>query len=123
MGDSYPIIKTSGKTGSTSIGSGPNLPADNSEYDLFETPAGLHYWSPLDGAWLLANESDTDTYLHTQSTPSATWTVTHNLGYRPPGVHIEDAAGNDMNGNVTHVSDNQLQISFAVAVDGTARVG
>lgn len=67
--------------------------------------------------------TDVDTYFHTQAAPAVTWAVVHNLGYRPAGIHIEDGAGNDMNGNVTHVSDNQLTISFAVAVDGTARVG
>lgn len=61
-------------------------------------------------------------YTHDQMTPSATWVVVHNLGYRPAGVHVTDSSGNDYEGEVTHNSVNQLTITFSAAFSGTAYV-
>ena len=60
-------------------------------------------------------------YIHTQSSPSATWTVPHNLGRRP-NVELRTVGGVVMLGQVTHVSDNLLTVSFAYAIAGTARM-
>ena len=58
-------------------------------------------------------------YTHTQSTPSTTWTITHNLGYHP-SVTVVDSADSAVVGDVTYVSENQLIVSFSVAFGGKA---
>lgn len=58
------------------------------------------------------------TYVHTQSSASATWTVIHNLGYFPGGVSVVDSAGSKVYGDVTHTSVNQLVINFTAGFGG-----
>lgn len=58
-------------------------------------------------------------YTHTQSSPSTTWTITHNLGYHP-SVTVVDSAQTVVIGDVTYVSDNQLIVSFSVPFGGKA---
>lgn len=64
--------------------------------------------------------SSTAAYTHTQASPSATWVITHNLGYRPAGVHVEDSGGSDVEGDVTHDSVNQLTLTFGASFSGVA---
>lgn len=59
------------------------------------------------------------TYVHTQSSASSSWTITHNLGRRP-GVTIVDSGGNVQIGEVLYNSDNQITVSFAAAFGGYA---
>jgi hypothetical protein len=59
-------------------------------------------------------------YVHTQSTPAAVWTINHNLGYRPGGILIEDSGGNTWIGDVDHVDDNTLTVTFTAAFGGFA---
>lgn len=58
-------------------------------------------------------------YTHTQSTPSATWTITHNLGKRP-SVTIVDSGGNEWKTAVEHVSNNQTIVRFTAPFSGFA---
>jgi hypothetical protein len=58
-------------------------------------------------------------YAHTQSVSSATWTITHNLGYRP-AVSVVDSGGNYVVGDVNYVSVNALTISFSAPFGGSA---
>ena len=58
-------------------------------------------------------------YAHTQSVSSATWTITHNLGYRP-AVSVVDSGGNYVVGDVNYVSVNVLTISFSSPFGGSA---
>ena len=60
-------------------------------------------------------------YVFTQASPSALWTINHNLG-RKPLVSLLTVGGVLMQGDVLHVSDNQVQASFATIVAGTARL-
>lgn len=60
-------------------------------------------------------------YDFTQSTPSDTWTVAHNLGFRP-SVATYTSGGLEMLGTVQHLSADVLQISFSTPVAGTARL-
>ncbi|HET6631505.1 MAG TPA: hypothetical protein VFG73_02200 [Rhodanobacteraceae bacterium] len=55
----------------------------------------------------------------TQSTPSASWLVTHNLG-KHPAVDVVDSAGTSVVGVVTHLSTKALRIDFAAPFAGTA---
>jgi len=59
-------------------------------------------------------------YVHTQSTPSTTWTVVHNLGYFPGGVSVVDSAGTKVYGDITHANVNQLVINFSAGFSGKA---
>jgi hypothetical protein len=54
----------------------------------------------------------TGSYHHIQGVPSAVWEVTHNLGFRPGGIHIVDSGGASHIGRVEHINANSLTISF-----------
>lgn len=58
-------------------------------------------------------------YEHIQSTPSANWVITHNLG-KIPSVTIIDSAKDEIIADVEHVSINQVSISFISAFSGKA---
>ena len=58
-------------------------------------------------------------YVHTQSTPSATWVINHNLG-RNPSVTVVDSSEKVVFGDITYVTDNQLTVSFSAAFGGKA---
>jgi hypothetical protein len=58
-------------------------------------------------------------YVFTQSSPSATWNITHNLGRRP-SVTVVDSAGTVVIGEVTYTSDNALTIQFSAGFSGQA---
>lgn len=58
-------------------------------------------------------------YVFNQNTPSATWTITHNLGRRP-SVTVVDSAGTVVIGEVTYTSDNDLVVTFSAGFSGQA---
>lgn len=58
-------------------------------------------------------------YVYTQSSPSATWDIVHELGGRP-SVTVVDSAGTVVIGEVTYISDTQIQIAFTAAFSGFA---
>ena len=59
------------------------------------------------------------TYTHTQNTPSATWTITHNLNCFP-SVSVVDSAGSVVIGDVNYTNANTLVVTFAAAFGGKA---
>lgn len=60
-------------------------------------------------------------YVHTQSTPSTTWTINHNLGF-VPSTELFSSGGEEIDGEVTHTSNNQTVVTFVTAVSGLARL-
>lgn len=62
------------------------------------------------------------TFTHTQSSASAAWTVSHNLGFRPGGVAVVDSGENVVMGDILHSSDNEFVINFSSAFAGKAYV-
>jgi hypothetical protein len=58
-------------------------------------------------------------YDHDQMSASASWTVNHNLS-KYPSVTTVDSSGGVVEGYITHVSVNQLTISFTSAFAGHA---
>ena len=58
-------------------------------------------------------------YVHLQSSPASTWTVTHNLNKRP-SVTVVDSAEEIVFGEVEYISDNQVTLTFAGACSGKA---
>lgn len=59
-------------------------------------------------------------YIHTQTQASLEWIVNHNLGYKP-SVEVIDSNGNEMIADVSHVSNNQVRVTFLTATSGIAR--
>ena len=60
-----------------------------------------------------------DHYVHNQPTPSNTWTVNHNMG-KNPSVSIIDSSGDEVYGEVKHISTSQLILSFSAPFSGIA---
>jgi hypothetical protein len=60
-------------------------------------------------------------YVHTQASPSAVWTINHNLGGQPTAV-VLDSAGTQCEGTFSYPSSNQMVITFTAAFSGTAYV-
>lgn len=59
------------------------------------------------------------TYVHNQSTASATWNITHNLG-KYPSISVVDSAGNDVVGDYDYTGINSVKLTFAGAFSGKA---
>jgi hypothetical protein len=59
------------------------------------------------------------THVHEQSSPSASWAITHNLG-KYPSVTVVDSAGSVVIGDVTYNNLNQVTLSFGGAFSGKA---
>lgn len=58
-------------------------------------------------------------YVHSQDSPSASWTVTHNLNKRA-SVSVVDSAGTVIICDVDYVSDNQVVLNFDSSTSGSA---
>lgn len=58
-------------------------------------------------------------YVYTQSLPSDTWTITHNLN-KNPSITVVDSAGGEVEGAVVINSLNQITITFCAAFSGKA---
>lgn len=58
-------------------------------------------------------------YTHTQNAVSSTWSITHNLGFRPNVTTINSAFLN-IEGTVEHTDANSLTIYFDIATSGVA---
>lgn len=58
-------------------------------------------------------------YIHDQSTPSATWTIAHNLN-KYPSVTVIDTANSLVEGVVDFTDTNNLVITFNGSFSGTA---
>jgi hypothetical protein len=60
-------------------------------------------------------------YVHTQSSPSASWTVAHNLA-KFPAVEVVDTGGSTVIPNVVYVDINTVQLTFGSPTSGKAYV-
>lgn len=58
-------------------------------------------------------------YQHTQGTPQAVWSITHNLNKRP-SVTAFDSSGAQVEGDVTYTDANTLTLEFSGAFSGVA---
>jgi hypothetical protein len=54
-----------------------------------------------------------------QQTPSASWSITHNLGYRP-AVTVQDYGKIILEGELNHITANNLTVKFSEAISGYA---
>lgn len=62
-----------------------------------------------------------DNFVYTQSVPSDTWVINHNLG-KHPTVTVTDSAGTLVMGSIAFNSLNQITVSFSAAFSGVAYV-
>lgn len=65
------------------------------------------------------NGVDGGHYTFEQQVPSASWTITHNLGYRP-AVTVQDYGKIVLEGELDHINANSLTIRFSEAISGYA---
>lgn len=72
-------------------------------------------YTGIDSAELLPLVS----FTHTQGSASATWTVSHNLGFYP-SVTVFLSTGDVVEGSLTHTDINTVSIAFSTAITGTA---
>lgn len=50
-------------------------------------------------------------YTHEQILPASTWTIVHNLGFRP-SIQVFDSAGGEAEGTVAHLDVTTLTVTF-----------
>lgn len=58
-------------------------------------------------------------YRHVQSTPSALWTIVHNLG-KQPSLSVVDTSGQVVIGDVTYTNLNTIVVQFSAPFSGEA---
>lgn len=75
--------------------------------------------SSRSGVW--SADSTVRTYDHSQPTPASTWTINHNLGFKP-SVDVFDAGSREVNVEVLHTSVNQTLVLFVAPNAGFARL-
>lgn len=61
----------------------------------------------------------TKRYIHNQPSVSTLWQITHNLGGRP-SITIVDSAGTVVFGDVTYISNTQIEVEFTSPFSGQA---
>ena len=72
-------------------------------------------YTGIDSAELLPLVS----FNHTQGSDSATWAISHNLGFYP-SVTVFLTSGDVVEGSLTHTDINTVSIEFSTAISGTA---
>lgn len=58
-------------------------------------------------------------HVHTQSAPSSSWTVSHNLG-RFVSVSVIDSANTEIEGDVVYIDENAVRLNFSSPFSGSA---
>jgi hypothetical protein len=58
-------------------------------------------------------------YVHNQGSPSATWTIVHNLGKRP-SVTVVDSGDTEVEGDIHYVDNNTVTVLFSSGFSGKA---
>jgi hypothetical protein len=58
-------------------------------------------------------------YVHTQSTPSSTWTIEHNLQFIP-NITVVDSAGTVVEGSYSYPNSTTVILSFTGSFSGKA---
>jgi hypothetical protein len=59
------------------------------------------------------------TYTYTQSSPSANWSITHNLN-RYPAVDVVDSGGTQIEPDIHYVDSNNVVVNFGSPTSGKA---
>ena len=83
-------------------------------------PGGHWYVAPLPSGGGGGGSGDLS-YVHTQGTPSATWTVAHGLG-KYPAVDVVDTGDSVVIPNVVYLDINTIRLDFGSPTSGKAFV-
>jgi hypothetical protein len=67
-------------------------------------------------------ERDDVPFVFTQAVPAFIWSVNHNLNKRISGVKIYDTSGDEVEGCVVYIDDNNIEIQFEVLFNGSAHL-
>lgn len=59
-------------------------------------------------------------YRHYQTVALMTWTITHNLGYRPNVVVVDSTFNQIFPGQIHYTDDNTVVLTFSASVGGEA---
>lgn len=65
--------------------------------------------------------SSKQTFKYSQPIPSSVWLINHKL-QKYPSVTVLDGSGYEIEGEVEHINENNLTISFSVALSGYANL-
>jgi len=66
-----------------------------------------------------AGETQVIAYTHTQNAVSYTWSISHNLGFRP-NITTTDASGFPIEGSVQYIDANTINVIFSFQTTGFA---
>lgn len=58
-------------------------------------------------------------YTHVQTGAATTWQIAHGLGYFP-NVTVIDSTGREVEGDVSYIDNNTLEVTFGAAFSGRA---
>lgn len=90
-------------------------------WDTAVQPAALALKADLVNGVVPLSQIPVTGFIHLQSAPASTWTINHNLGYRP-AVEILDSGGQEIEANVSHPTANQAVVQLNPATAGIARL-
>lgn len=81
-------------------------------YICTEIAVGVPVWIPL--------TSELNTFIHVENSPSAVWTITHNLNLGTPLVQVYDQASSTMviPNAIDVIDSNKVRITFGTAIAG-----
>lgn len=104
-------------------GDGPPGPSVGVEDDLYFDVTNKNFWGPKTGVGWPAepffSSQIKSRYIHTQGQVADSWLITHPLGGFP-SVSIVDSASTVVVGDVSYLSETQVQVSFAAPFSGFA---
>lgn len=92
--------------------------------EIIEQDISLEVQSPEINLTLDLNSfqaSSVPSYTFTTLNPLSTWTINHNLGYKPI-VQLFNSGSQMIFGSVSHTSVNQVVVSFTLPTSGFARL-
>lgn len=97
-------------------------------FGVYDTPSDIpnsdityyYYYGSFTNSEVKELISDGDkNFVHVQNIPSNTWNITHGLG-KFPSVTIIDSANTEVEGDVIHLNENQVQLTFSASFSGKA---
>ncbi len=60
-------------------------------------------------------------FVYQQTSPATVWTINHNLGFKPT-VELIDSGGQEIDGEISHPTNNQTVVTLNPASAGLARL-
>jgi len=105
--------------GAYTLDSATVLSSDNNFYTLALFNTGGAGNIVYDQFYVMTSKKGDLSFVHTQTNPSNTWSITHNLG-KKPSVTIVTTTDTTVIGDVTYNNNNQLTINLSSANSGKA---